>query len=80
MPAQTSSVKHRPRLKNSVEKCWNTYRTVQTFLPEIFYTFFPLKRALRFHSDEEMKEAMQDFLENQKRSFYSKGLEILSKQ
>ncbi|GFT69410.1 hypothetical protein TNCV_1297191 [Trichonephila clavipes] len=33
-------------------------------------TLFLLKKALRFHSDDEVKEAMQDFLENQTEKKY----------
>ncbi|GFV42079.1 hypothetical protein TNCV_2602791 [Trichonephila clavipes] len=36
--------------------------------------------ALRFHSDDEVKEAVQDFLKNQPQSFYSKNIDVLSKQ
>ncbi|GFX20254.1 hypothetical protein TNCV_1438131 [Trichonephila clavipes] len=46
----------------------------------VFLKTFPLKTALRFHLDDVVKEAMQDFLENQPRSFYSEDIDLLSKQ
>ncbi|XP_035227713.1 histone-lysine N-methyltransferase SETMAR-like [Stegodyphus dumicola] len=45
-----------------------------------FHVFGPFKRALqgkRFHSDDGVKEAMQDVLRNHPQSFYSKGIELL---
>ncbi|GBL79465.1 Mariner Mos1 transposase [Araneus ventricosus] len=48
-----------------------------------FHIFGPLKRALqgtRFHSDDEVKEAVQDFIKNQPRSFYSNGIDLLPKR
>ncbi|GFT47341.1 mariner Mos1 transposase [Trichonephila clavipes] len=42
--------------------------------------FFPLKRALRFHSDDEVKKVLLDFLENQLRSFCSDNIYLLSKR
>ncbi|GBM01336.1 Histone-lysine N-methyltransferase SETMAR [Araneus ventricosus] len=48
-----------------------------------FHIFGPLKRALQatlFYSDDEVKEAVQDFLKNQPRSSYSDGMDLLNKQ
>ena len=45
-----------------------------------FHIFWTLKRSLqekRFHSDDGVKEAVQDFLRNQPQSFYDKGIELL---
>ncbi|GFW42168.1 hypothetical protein TNCV_1206241 [Trichonephila clavipes] len=43
-------------------------------------TIFPLKRASRFHSDDEAKEAFQEFLDNQPQSFYREDIDLLPKQ
>ncbi|GFU48348.1 hypothetical protein TNCV_3342411 [Trichonephila clavipes] len=40
-------------------------------------TLFPLKRTLRIHSDDEMRQV---FVKNQPRSFYSEGIDLLSKR
>ncbi|GBO14025.1 hypothetical protein AVEN_240043-1 [Araneus ventricosus] len=44
-----------------------------------FHIFGALKKALqgtRFHSEDAVKEAVQDFLKNQPRSFYSNGIAL----
>ncbi|GBN22449.1 Histone-lysine N-methyltransferase SETMAR [Araneus ventricosus] len=51
--------------------------------PYDFHIFGPLKRALqgtRFHSDDEVKKAVQNFLKNQPRSFYSNDIDLLPKR
>ncbi|GBN45050.1 Histone-lysine N-methyltransferase SETMAR [Araneus ventricosus] len=53
------------------------------FSPCDFHIFGLLKRALqgeRFHSDDEVKEAVEDFLNNQPRSSYSNGIALLPKR
>ncbi|GFY13849.1 hypothetical protein TNCV_986211 [Trichonephila clavipes] len=80
MPAQTSLVKPKMALQNFVEKFWDSHREVRICFPEIFPPFFHLRRALRFHSSNDVKEAMRDFFENQSQSFYSEDVDLLSKQ
>ncbi|GBM52303.1 hypothetical protein AVEN_81193-1, partial [Araneus ventricosus] len=82
MPAHTSALKPRRPYKNSVGKCWNTRRTVR-ICHTVTSTSLGHLRALqgtRFHSDDEMKEVVQDFPKNQPRSFNSNDIDLLPKR
>ncbi|GFT69469.1 hypothetical protein TNCV_1297601 [Trichonephila clavipes] len=66
------------------EQCEVAYLIVKAYSPDLslgnLAHSFPLKRAFRFHSDDEVNEAMPDSLENQPQSFYSEDIDLVSKQ
>ncbi|GFX75108.1 hypothetical protein TNCV_3170351 [Trichonephila clavipes] len=47
--------------------------------PKDFHSLRLFKRALCFHLDDEMKEAVQDYFKNQPRYSYNEGIDLLSK-
>ena len=81
----------RPHVSQETQRTLNSFRWEvlehPPYSPDMspcdFHIFGPLKRALqgkRFHSDDGVKEAVQDFLRNQPQSFYSKGIELRPQQ